>query len=567
MVYDYRNGDLINQTPTSGTFTEGEGERLISERQEIQSIQTSSLGGEFIFGDWTLDVSATYGEADQDTPYDREWSFELSEAMPMNYDTSDLFFNVQAGPDFQNPDLYEFNQYARGGQIVEEEVKVGQIDLERAFRLASGSDGSIKFGAKVVNRDKTSDQQMVVYDGYADDLIMTPYADPGKSDFYTSVRSFYSYGPRINYGRIEDFYAANSGGFEEDPADTIAESFGADYTLTEDVTAGYLMGTLAIGRTTFIGGVRVEQTESEFTAYDIVFEDGDSVAPPALISGAKDYTNWLPGLQVRFDASDNLIVRGAWTNTIGRPSYETTVPFRLFDIEPDGDAFEGEIETGNADLDALESMNLDASVEWYLEAGIVSAGVFYKDIENPIFNRFTSLNDVDFEGRFFTDLTIIRPENADSGKITGLELNFQQQFRSLPFPFDGLGVAINYTYSDSESKVFDRSDDLPFFLQSEHVGNLALFYEKHGLELRLAYSYRSEYLDTLGDSPETDAWVDDYGQLDFKSSYEVTKNLTAFVQVQNITDEPLRLLSGTERRLAENEFYSWNALMGVQVKF
>jgi hypothetical protein len=29
----------------------------------------------------------------------------------------------------------------------------------------------------------------------------------------------------------------------------------------------------------------------------------------------------------------------------------------------------------------------------------------------------------------------------------------------------------------------------------------------------------------------------------------------------------LRLLSGSGRRLAENEIYSWNALAGVQIKF
>ncbi|MGH8168325.1 MAG: TonB-dependent receptor plug domain-containing protein, partial [Woeseiaceae bacterium] len=49
-VWSYREGDLENQTASSGTFTEGEGERLFSTRDESQSIQTSSLGGEFVLG-------------------------------------------------------------------------------------------------------------------------------------------------------------------------------------------------------------------------------------------------------------------------------------------------------------------------------------------------------------------------------------------------------------------------------------------------------------------------------------------------------------------------------------
>ena len=43
--YDYRNGDLENQTATSGTFTEGEGERVNTKRFEIQSILSSTIGG------------------------------------------------------------------------------------------------------------------------------------------------------------------------------------------------------------------------------------------------------------------------------------------------------------------------------------------------------------------------------------------------------------------------------------------------------------------------------------------------------------------------------------------
>ena len=290
-----------------------------------------------------------------------------------------------------------------------------------------------------------------------------------------------------------------------------------------------------------------------------------TVRPP----GSKSYTNWLPGLQARFAPMDNLIVRAAWTNTIGRPSYEQTVPFRIFETEPDGvDVFEGEIEEGNPQLDPIESANYDLTVEWYLRpAGIISGGVFYKDIEHPIFTRVQTLEDEQFEGRFYSELQVTQPQNASSGEILGFEFNFQQQFRTLPSPFDGLGIALGYTYSDSEATVFDRTDKVPFFLQSDHVGNIALFYEKHGVEFRLAYAYRSEYLEALGDSPETDLYIDDHGQLDFKASYTFNDSITAFLELQNITDEPVRFYSGVPGRLAENEMYSWNALAGVRIEF
>ena len=152
-----------------------------------------------------------------------------------------------------------------------------------------------------------------------------------------------------------------------------------------------------------IGGVRVEKTKSDYSAFDVSLNDGDPEADPTAVTGSKNYTNTLPGLQMRMNVSDSVIFRAAWTNTIGRPSYESTVPFRIFDVEEDEDdpgVFEGEIETGNSDLDPLESMNLDTSFEWYLEpAGILSVGLFYKDIDNPIFTRFQTLEDEEFDSR------------------------------------------------------------------------------------------------------------------------------------------------------------------------
>jgi len=37
--------------------------------------------------------------------------------------------------------------------------------------------------------------------------------------------------------------------------------------------------------------------------------------------------------------------------------------------------------------------------------------------------------------------------------------------------------------------------------------------------------------------------------------------------MRNITDEPLRYFSGDRSRMAENEFYSWTVLAGVNIKF
>ena len=295
-----------------------------------------------------------------------------------------------------------------------------------------------------------------------------------------------------------------------------------------------------------IGGVRVERTESDFTAFDVEFVDGDIDPAPPQSCGPKSYTNWLPGLQMRMPCTATCIVRAAWTNTIGRPvlRVERAVPplrhrgsrrraGRVRRRDRDG-----QFRPRSARVH--EPRPLGRVVPAAVRA-CSRRGIFYKDIDNPIFTRLQQLEDVDFEGRFYSELDIVQPQNADSGEILGMELNYQQAFSMLPAPFDGLGMALDYSYSDSEATVFDRDSKVPFFLQSEHVANLALFYERSGLGLRLAYSYRSEYLDALGDVA---------GDRPLRGRHTVSstsrpattsaRRSPCSCSCQNITDEPLR---------------------------
>jgi len=580
-IADYRNGDLENQTPTSGTFTEGEAKWRNSKRPEIQSILNSSLGGSFRLGDaWTLDASLTYGEVEQKTPYENRYTFEMDDVVPMTYDTSKKFFNVDAGPTVHDPSLFEFDEARNDKQLIKEDLNIGQIDVTRDLEFGTNT-GSIKFGAKSVSRKQDSDRDTDNYDGFNGEFLMS---DAVKSNDLTfdSDAGGYHFGNGVDWNAANDFFNANQALFERSDADSIERSYGTDYTVKEEVTAGYLMGTAIVGRATWVGGVRYERTANHFTAFDVSFVDGDAVSdPPPQVRGDKDYENWLPGLQVTFALKEDLLLRAAWTNTIGRPSYEQNVPFRILDVEDSGDVngngdplFEGELEAGNANLDPLESMNFDVALEWYLQpAGILSVGAFSKDIDHPIFNQLTVIgDDVNgelFEGRLYSELEITQPANAKSGEIRGIELNYQQQFVRLPSPFDGLGTAIGYTWTDSEADVFGRDTKVPFFLQSDNIASVSLYWAKYGFEARLGYAYRSEYLNTVGGEEDgsEDLYVDSHGQLDFKASYTFGKGTTVFLQMQNITGEPLRYYSGDRSRMAENEFYSWNMNAGVTVKF
>src|SRR5205814_643522 len=75
---------------------------------------------------------------------------------------------------------------------------------------------------------------------------------------------------------------------------------------------------------------------------------------------------------------------------------------------------------------------------------------------------------------------------------------------------------------------------------SRFTANLAGFYEANGLQLRLAAEYVSKELFSLGGSKASDTIQDSRLTLDFTSSYQVAQHWTAYFNVKNITNEPLR---------------------------
>ncbi|RYY42071.1 MAG: hypothetical protein EOP59_10865, partial [Sphingomonadales bacterium] len=67
--------------------------------------------------------------------------------------------------------------------------------------------------------------------------------------------------------------------------------------------------------------------------------------------------------------------------------------------------------------------------------------------------------------------------------------------------------------------------------------NAVLYYDKNGLQARVAYNWRDEFYAGGAFDP---TYVEAYGQFDASASYEFTKGLTVFVEGINITGEGRR---------------------------
>ena len=67
--------------------------------------------------------------------------------------------------------------------------------------------------------------------------------------------------------------------------------------------------------------------------------------------------------------------------------------------------------------------------------------------------------------------------------------------------------------------------------------NAVLFYDKNGLQARVAYNWRDGYLSGYGFDP---FYVEAYGQWDVSASYEFRKGLTVFAEGINVTSADRR---------------------------
>ena len=558
---EFDEDGIVPLGPDGGNFTDAEGIRALRTRQEDTSTFTTSIGGKFDFdNDSELRTELTYSRADKRDPHRDEWGFKQDDVSGEYNLVPDPYMVVPWGEDPFDAALYEPDFYEPESRRAVEDLYQARIDYMMPIEVGDGSD--LQFGAKYIDRRKTNDQTGEAWEYDDGDLMLSDVAGTPIGSIWNGR---YRFGPTIDSAAANAYFNANRGEFEEDEAGTLSASLAGDYRITEKITSAYVMGRLRFGDVTWIPGVRMEHTKGDYAAYAFDIDDA-SLDDPFNSFGSRSYTDFFPGLNVRYDASENFVVRAAATRAIGRPNYESLAPF--VEIE-DASSSEPQVSMGNPDLEPLYSNNFDLSVEYYVgNMGLLSAAVFYKDIKNPIFESTNGGQDGTFGGMDLTNAEVSSWTNADSAKLKGLELNAQYELSFLPAPFDGLSVGANITFSDSEATgIPDRDDTLPLIDQSDRVASAQLTYEKYGFSARLAYTYRSEQLMEVGGDPEEDVYLDRLDQWDARVAYTFGEDLTVFVEGSNLNDAAMRTYMGYRNRLGEKEIYGTTIRMGLQYKF
>lgn len=350
-------------------------------------------------------------------------------------------------------------------------------------------------------------------------------------------------------------------------------------------------------------GVRVVQTESKATGYTLFTppqpEPGVPVIAPlsAKQEFKNDYTNVLPSLNLKMKASDELQFRFAASQGITRPEFWQMQAYTTLSEDVHRDSTTQAVTSvtgsgtarGNPLLKPTQSNNLDLTGEYYFgRSSSFTVALFNKQLKDVVIGRTSTYTLSDANGQPF-NFSITSPVNGAGGRARGMEVGFQQYFDKLPGLLSGFGVSGNYTYINSRLSMYqpvtsqwctpkDTVDanitrdlagcdtngralgNLPMAGMSKNAFNFALLYDHGPLSARLAYSWRSKYLQAVNaygtanndgidqnpDSPNKGnsysvnyalpTWGGQYGQLDMGIQYKITDDLTVAFEGQNLTN-------------------------------
>jgi len=419
--------------------------------------------------------------------------------------------------------------------------------------------------------------------------------------------------------------------YDGDPSKTSRQS--------ENTQAAYLMARFGFDDLRFpvegSAGVRVVHTDTKAQGYTVFLPTyGNGYLPEVprfgqinepIVEG-RSAVDVLPSLNLKMEITPELQARFAFAKSMYRPNFQDLREYIKIYQDTTVDQTTGAVtnvtyhgdDQGNVHLKPTKANSFDVTLEWYPGNGTSLTGaVFYKQVRDIIMRSAYTRDYNDLAGNPQTFL-ITAPDNAADGKVAGLELAGQTYFNNVPalakvMPewLKGFGVSANYTYINSSQTLhhpfnlkycpangsFNNSSmnllgcdtnglpftDMPLQYLSKNAYNLMAFYDKGPMSMRLAYSWRSRFLQgvsvngTQGDKATSSdptratvvdgktvypqdvgwglpTWQEATGQLDFGFDYRFSEHLQLSLNASNLLDT---VVKQTQQQGIGNMTRSW----------
>jgi iron complex outermembrane recepter protein len=519
---------------------------VIARYTEDKDLFVGGANIKFTSGKWTNTIDLSRSQATREN----RWAAFRSEVYPatMTFDMSAgntpslLTSSDPSDPNIQNAPSWLPGQ-SDGPDSLKDELSALRVDFSREFE--SEHLKTIQFGMRVSSRDKDFFRRQQFYAPIvAGNLPANLFSSYSVTEFDA---------PPLLNGDFDDIIDAAYGGMPVDETAIMQSSvWGVDEEVSEAYTKVRFAGSLGSVPYSGNAGLRLVQTRTRSDGFSST--NGGELEE---VSITNDYTEWLPSLNLTFNVAEDRLLRVGVARVIARPPLDELRASRSLWNDTPPPTGSG----GNPMLNPFVANQADLSYEWYFKPeALVSLALFYKDVDSHI--GYTT-EPVTIDGVTYA---VTGPFNGDGGGITGAEFTFQTPFSGILKDF---GIYMNYAHVNTDVKEFYPSTNpLPIEGYAKDTAAFDFWYSRGGLEARFGYKYHSPFSIIAGWNGSDVRTLGEESILDFSTSYQVNEKFGVRLQINNLTNEPLRISrDNNENRLGSYDVYGRRALLDFTFKF
>ncbi|WP_369062078.1 TonB-dependent receptor [Caulobacter sp. 73W] len=463
-------------------------------------------------------------------------------------------FNLDNPGVYRNLALYRADYWRTNARDIEAEVEGVRIDYRRNFEFNDLGFGWA-VGGQALRNTMAYDFERAQYKPNGRDFNLTEVGQISnvRLPYHQQGHNLITIDPSIAW----KVFNTQRGSIVE--GDSLGSNNQDDFEHEEKNYGAYAMVRYATARASFSAGLRYDQTDLDTTSRIRVAN-----AWRPFNTGSK-YDKLLPFVQGAYDVNDDLRLRAAVSQTLGRPSYEAYAARASINFERPADegnpnALNVSVSLGNPEIQPRMSTNYDLSLEWYPpndRGGIVAAGLFYKDIKDEIYDGVSQ--GYTFQGVTYVNANVVQPKNAAGARAAGIET--QASFNSLEFIHPWLhdfGVSGNFSILDGKLELPLRTGTREIgglVGQPKKIANASAFWARGPFEVRAAWNWTDQALRAVTpDIAWQDVYWDERHQFDVQARYVIAPNLTLVAEVSNLTRSRLTSVTGPNRDMLKDSY-------------
>ena len=556
----------------------------------ISTAQNLSFGGVHRYSKWDINYDVYQSMSKNSHPggnrgvnYQIEnlgWTFTSSTDSTERYYPT---ITQTAGPDVTRLSSYRHTLYNENDNIAWDKYLGSTLHVKRRFDTVVPT--SIKAGFRSREQDRILEReffntQYVGADRVSglnpatgrndDDLSLFGQANPKQGGKLTRYPKYpFAATPNSANQFFRQVRSAHPEWFQDNVAAITQNPLVGNQKFNEQITGWYLQGDVKLGKLTVLGGFRVENTEVTAEGSKQQVSPAEAALRAAWVGPVTDaeqrrrstaefsgrqtvkgeYRYVLPGLHFKYSPTRGIVTRLGYATNIGRPAIGTLIPTTNVNDT------NRTVSISNPKLRPQTADNFDLAAEYYFEpAGLISAGVFLKEMKNFIFTSGGATigtgQDNGFDGQY-AGYSLTTQYNGLSSKVRGFELNYTQQFTFLPGFWSGFGIFANYTrlqaegfYGAGGAISLTNNNTLPTSPTKELAGfvpnnaNLGISYIRRGTTVRVNFGYRGRFLNGYNASQSLLVYTLPWPTVDIRAAYRFSRRFEAYFDVNNVLNEP-----------------------------